>query len=135
MIKIDFHGSTHGRLLEYVSNVYIMQTNPGSGDLFNANGASHAVDATYLKNRQIKSGHFSSSNAKFKDTDQVIRITIDPTDDRQFFIALTSSCVMYFLISGYESVTLLSQYIGERKPLVQVKGSSTFNFTALHCNK
>lgn len=90
MIKIDFHGSTHGHFLEYVSNVYIMQTDPGSGDLFNANGAAHAVDTTYLKNRQIECGHFSSSNVKFKDTDQVIRITIDPTDDRQFFIALTN---------------------------------------------
>jgi hypothetical protein len=90
MIKIDFHGSTHGNFLEYTSNVYIMQTDPGQSVLFNSVGASHAVDNTYLKNRQIKCGHYSSSNIKFNNTDQVIRITIDPLDDQQFFIALTN---------------------------------------------
>lgn len=90
MIKIDFHGSTHGHFLEYVSNVYIMQTNAGAGELFNSLGAAHAVDNVYLKNRQIECNHYSSNNIKFKDTDQVIRIIIDPTNDVHFFIALTN---------------------------------------------
>ena len=90
MIKIDFHGSTHGHFLEYVSNVYIMQTDPGAGELFNSLGAAHAVDNVYLKNRQIECGHYSSDNVKFKDTDQVIRIVIDPGNDVYFFIALTN---------------------------------------------
>jgi len=90
MIKIDFHGSTHGHFLEYVSNVYVMQTDPGSGELFNTNGASHAVDDVYLKNREIVCGHYSSNNIKFNNDDCVIRIIINPTDDRQFFIALTN---------------------------------------------
>jgi len=34
MIKIDFHGSTHGHFLEYVSNVYIMQTTPSQRNIF-----------------------------------------------------------------------------------------------------
>ena len=89
-IKIDFHGSTHGHFLEYISNVYIMQTDPGKSTLFNSLGASHAVDATYLENREIKCGHYSSNNIKFNATDQVIRIIIDTLDDRQFFIALTN---------------------------------------------
>lgn len=89
-IKIDFHGSTHGHFLEYVSNVYIMQTDPGASQLFNANGASHAVDSVYLKNREIICNHYSSKNIKFNNDDCIIRITIDPTDDRQFFIALTN---------------------------------------------
>jgi 8-oxo-dGTP pyrophosphatase MutT (NUDIX family) len=42
---------------------------------------------------------------------------------------------MYFLITGKDRVTLLSQYTGERMPLVQVKGFSTFNLTASHSNK
>lgn len=90
MIKIDFHGSTHGHFLEYVSNVYIMQTDPGLGTLFNANGAAHLVDTTYLKNRQIICGHYSSDNVRFKDDEQVIKIVIDSENDRQFFIALTN---------------------------------------------
>jgi hypothetical protein len=90
MIKIDFHGSTHGHFLEYISNVYIMQTDPGAGELFNSLGASHAVDNVYLKNREIVCGHYSSNNTKFRHTDQVIRITIDTLDDQQFFIALTN---------------------------------------------
>lgn len=91
MIKIDFHGSTHGHFLEYVSNVYIMQTNPGAGELFNANGAAHAVDDDYSKNRIIKCGHYSSNNINFKDNDCVIRITIDSNNDREFFIAFTNA--------------------------------------------
>lgn len=90
MIKIDFHGSTHGHFLEYVSNVYIMQTDPGAGELFNSLGAAHAVDDVYFKNRQIVCGHYSSDNLIVEITDQVIRITLDSTDDRQFFIALTN---------------------------------------------
>lgn len=90
MIKIDFHGSTHGHFLEYISNVYIMQTDPGQSVLFNSLGASHAVDNIYLRNRQIKCGHYSSHGIQFKNTDQVIRITIDTSDDQQFFIALTN---------------------------------------------
>lgn len=42
---------------------------------------------------------------------------------------------MYFLITGNDKVTRLSQYTGERIPLVQVKGFSTFSFTASHSNK
>jgi hypothetical protein len=91
MIKIDFHGSTHGHFLEYVSNVYIMQTEPGSGKLFNSTGASHDVDVAYLKNRMIRCGHFSSNSLNFENTDQVIRITIDSGNDRQFFIAFTNA--------------------------------------------
>jgi hypothetical protein len=90
MIKIDFHGSTHGHFLEYISNVYIMQTDPGAGELFNSLGAAHAVDNTYLKNRLIICGHYSIWGIKFNKTDQVIRIVIDPTNDVYFFIALTN---------------------------------------------
>lgn len=42
---------------------------------------------------------------------------------------------MYFLITGKDKVTLLSQYTGERMPLVHVNGFSTFNLTASHSNK
>lgn len=67
-----------------------MQTDPGTGELFNSLGAAHAVDNNYSKNRQIVCGHYSSNNIKFNKTDQVIRIVIDPTNDVYFFIALTN---------------------------------------------
>lgn len=91
MIKIDFHGSTHGHFLEYVSNVYIMQTDAGQSKLFNSNGAAHEVDDVYLENRQIYCDHYSSLQIPFASNDKVIRITIDSDDDNQFYIALVNA--------------------------------------------
>ena len=90
MIKIDFHGSTHGHFLEYVSNVYIMRTNPGKSTLFNSNGAAHNADAEYRFNRLVECGHYSSNNLPISDNDTVIRITIDSNNDELFFIAVTN---------------------------------------------
>lgn len=67
-----------------------MQIDPGQSALFNSLGASHAVDDVYMKNRRIVCDHYSSNNSIIESTDQVIRITLDSTNDRQFFIALTN---------------------------------------------
>ena len=48
MIKIDFHGGTHGHFLEYVANVYIMQTTPSQASIFKPPAYSaHAADENY----------------------------------------------------------------------------------------
>jgi hypothetical protein len=89
MIKIDFHGSTHGHFLEYVTNVYIMQTAPSKTSIFKPpTYSAHAADNQYLNNRQIICGHFS--NTKVNIDDDIIRINIDYNDDDMFFIALTN---------------------------------------------
>ena len=93
MIKIDFHGSTHGHFLEYVSNVYIMQTTPSQCNIFKPpTYSAHNPDHNYLNDRMITCGHFSNPiyNLKINDDDQVIRITIDADNDDQFFIAFTN---------------------------------------------
>jgi hypothetical protein len=91
MIKIDFHGSTHGHFLEYVANVYIMQTAPSKTNIFKKDtGSAHAVDHTYLNNRIIKCGHFSSNGLPIPITDKVIRIVLNTNDSDMFFIALTN---------------------------------------------
>jgi hypothetical protein len=93
MIKIDFHGSTHGHFLEYVSNVYIMQTAPSQRSIFRPpTYSAHNPDDGYLNNRIIECGHFSAPHTKLKinDGDQVIRIVIDSDNDDTFFIALTN---------------------------------------------
>jgi len=93
MIKIDFHGSTHGHFLEYVSNVYIMQTTPSKRNIFKAPSFSaHNPDHYYLKDRIIECGHFFDPiyNLNITDQDQVIRIVIDQSNDNTFFIAFTN---------------------------------------------
>jgi hypothetical protein len=88
-IKIDFHGSTHGHFLEYVSNVYIMQTTPSKASIFRPpTYSAHNRDHHYLKDRVIVCGHFSASN-QIKNDDTVVRIVI-PSDDNMFFIAVTN---------------------------------------------
>lgn len=93
MIKIDFHGSTHGHFLEYVSNVYIMQTTPSQRNIFKPpTYSAHNPDNNYLNNRIIECGHFSEPIYKLRidDKDQVIRIVLDQRDDNIFFIAFTN---------------------------------------------
>jgi len=93
MIKIDFHGSTHGHFLEYISNVYIMQTAPSQQNIFKPpTYSAHNPDNYYINDRIIKCGHFSNPiyNLQLCDDDQVIRIIIDPDADNTFFIAFTN---------------------------------------------
>jgi len=88
-IKLDFHGSTHGHFLEYVSNVYIMQTTPSKASIFKPpTYSAHGRDQHYLANRIIRCGHFSASN-QIKNNDTVIRIVM-PQTDNMFFIAVTN---------------------------------------------
>ena len=93
MIKIDFHGSTHGHFLEYVSNVYIMQTTPSQRNIFKPpTYSAHNPDDHYLNNRVIECGHFSEPSYKLKINakDQVIRIALDQRNDNIFFVAFTN---------------------------------------------
>lgn len=93
MITIDFHGSTHGHFLEYVANVYIMQTLPSQTSIFKPpTYSAHAPDNCYLSNRLIRCGHFSNSSygLNIDSKDQVIRIMLDTNNDNQFFVSLTN---------------------------------------------
>jgi hypothetical protein len=94
MIKIDFHGSTHGHFLEYVANIYIMQTTASQTSIFKPpTYSAHAPDQNYLKNRIIKCGHYSETiypQYKINNDDQVIRIIIDTNSDNMFFVSLTN---------------------------------------------
>jgi hypothetical protein len=94
MIKIDFHGSTHGHFLEYITNVYIMQTTPSEASIFKPPTMSaHNPDINYLSNRQIICGHFSNPEfhhgIPFTDDDQIIRIVLNQDDDI-FLVTLTN---------------------------------------------
>jgi hypothetical protein len=93
MIKIDFHGSTHGHFLEYVANVYIMQTAPSRTSIFKPpTYTAHSPDNYYLQSRIIECGHFSNPVYKLSisPTDTIIRIKLDSSKDNMFFIALTN---------------------------------------------
>jgi hypothetical protein len=93
MIKIDFRGSTHGHFLEYVANVYIMQTTPSKSSIFKPpTYSAHAPDKNYFKDRIIECGHYSQPgyNIKIDHKDTVIRINLNSSDDNLFFIALTN---------------------------------------------
>lgn len=94
MIKIDFFGSTHGHFLEYVTNVYIMQTTPSLSSIFKPpTYSAHAPDENYLNNRLIKCGHYSDPyyNLVINETDIIIRIVFNMEEnDNMFFIALTN---------------------------------------------
>lgn len=88
-IKIDFHGSTHGHFLEYVANVYIMQTPKSAGSIFKPpTFSAHNRDHNYLSHRMIFCGHFSAAN-NISNNDIVIRI-LPPVNDNSFFIATTN---------------------------------------------
>ena len=82
MIKIDFHGSTHGHFLEYVSNVYIMQIDAGYSKLFTSSGAAHDVSELYRQNQLIYCGHLSKNYHQFDQDDLVVRISVDTHDDK-----------------------------------------------------
>jgi len=89
MIKIDFHGSTHGHFLEYVTNVYVMQTTPSAVSIFKPpTYSAHNPDNSYLNNRLIQCGHYSfHSELSINDDDTIIRIIDDGNDD-MFFIKM-----------------------------------------------
>lgn len=93
MIKIDFHGSTHGHFLEYVSNVYIMQTPPSNRSIFKPpTYSAHNPDETYINGKIIECGHYSSKmyDLTLDPNDTVIRIQLDPNDDNLFYVALSN---------------------------------------------
>jgi hypothetical protein len=93
MIKIDFHGATHGHFLEYVSNVYIMQTPPSQTSIFKPpTYSAHAPDENYRRHQLIKCGHYSNPtfNLNINNEDTIIRIVLDTKNDDLFFIALTN---------------------------------------------
>ena len=92
-IKIDFHGGTHGNFLEFVANVFIMQTPTDTFDIFSSTGGSHNKSLYYEQNKIIVCGHFSSENIQFikvQENDLMIQIILDHHDDDAYFICLTN---------------------------------------------
>jgi hypothetical protein len=102
MIKIDFYPGTHGNFLEYVTNVYIMQTNPGKTGLIDSLGAAHDVDVEYQRERVVYNHHYSLFDEPFAEDDTVIRITANVDDDEMWFIALTN-CIHRAGNIGFET--------------------------------
>ena len=91
MIWIDFHGSTHGHFLEYVTNVWIMKMSQETGSVFTESGACHNFSEYYKDNRAVRCGHWWWTNYEHQHvTHPVIRITFDKTNDRLFYIALVN---------------------------------------------
>jgi len=102
MIKIDFHAATHGHFLEYVTNIYIMGTNPGYSSPFTPNvGSAHNTDDIYQANKVVRCGHFTKVSGGhyadpkyidhvFNPTDQIIKIDIQQSNDKAYIIALTN---------------------------------------------
>jgi len=122
MIKIDFHAGTHGHFLEYVTNVFIMLTDPGYISPFTPGvGNSHNTDDIYQQNKIVRCGHFSTNagghfadpkyrDHKFHYSDTIVRINIDQSDDRLFFIALTN--LLYR--AGYsQTYAMILSYTGK----------------------
>ena len=90
MIRIDFHGSTHGHFLEFVINKFIMQIDISDYNIFNENGAAHVRSEEYLKKRLVECGHYSNANINLSTEEPLIRIDIDSNCDRDFYIAFVN---------------------------------------------
>lgn len=137
MIKIDFHGSTHGHFLEYVANVYIMQTASSKTSIFKPpTYSAHAPDENYLKNRLIKCGHYSNPTyqAKINNNDQVIRITIDTTNDNMFFISLTNLMFKAGDVGFEQQLLSLPEHIRKNKVAHRNNWYSKFNERKTYAN-
>lgn len=88
MIWIDFHGSTHGHFLEYVTNVWIMKMPLEVDSVFTEYGACHNFSDFYKDNRAVRCGHWWWVDYKYQFNDEaVIRITFDKSSNRSFYIA------------------------------------------------
>lgn len=91
-IKIDFYGSTHGHFLDFISNVFIMQVEPDSFDVFSSTGAVHKVSKYFYSKKVIHNGHYYTTPNSIAPDDIIIRITFNETDDQLFYIALVNLC-------------------------------------------
>jgi len=146
MIKIDFHAGTHGHFLEYVTNVFIMLTDPGYISPFTPGvGNSHNTDDIYQQNKIVRCGHFSTNagghfadpkyrDHKFHYSDTIVRINIDQSDDRLFFISLTN--LIYRAGDSHET-NLLSFPTDIRNDPVLYRENffSKINERELYCNQ
>lgn len=91
MIWIDFHGSTHGHFLEYVTNVWVMKLPLESDSVFTESGACHNFSDYYKDNRAIRCGHWWWTEYRHqKANEPVIRIKFDRFNNQQFYIALVN---------------------------------------------
>ena len=130
MIKIDFHGSTHGHFLEYVTNVWIMQTTPSNSSIFKPpTYSAHAPDINYTSNRLIRCGHFS--DPKFGLTiapdDTLIRICFDQTNDKEFFIAITNLIHKAGDVGFAKQMSMIPEHIRNSAVAVRNNWYSKFN--------
>lgn len=91
MIWIDFHGSTHGHFLEYVTNVWIMKLQSETDSVFTSTGACHNFSESYKNNRIVRCGHWWWTNYQHQlPTESVIRIKFDRFNNQEFYIALVN---------------------------------------------
>ena len=137
MIKIDFHGSTHGNFLEYVTNVYIMQTAPSLTSIFKPpTYSAHAADNTYVDGRMIMCGHYSNPiyNLKIDDDDQVIRIAVDQNNDNMFFVSLTNLMFKAGDVGFEQQLLSIPDCIRENKVEHRNNWYSKFNERNIYAN-
>lgn len=131
MIKIDFRGSTHGHFLEYVVNIYIMQTTPSQRDIFKPGTLSaHNADRGYLKDRMVFCGHFSECNM-ISDSDVVIRITTELNDDL-YLVALTNLIHKAGDIGVDRQLLNIPEHTRNSRSLQRNNWFSKFNESHLH---
>ena len=133
VIKIDFRPGTHGNFLEYVSNIWIMQTDPGHSTLFTHTGASHNADNSYRTNRLIKSGHFTTAQGRASglvigDSDTVIQIGLDDLEDNELFLIALTNLVYRAGDIGYEgSLEFIPEQVRSHRALLRNDWYSKFN--------
>ena len=130
MIKIDFHGSTHGHFLEYVTNVWIMQTAPSKTSIFKPpTYSAHAPDINYTSNRLIRCGHFSDPRfgLAIEPDDTLIRIHFDSSNDREFFIAVSNLIHKAGDVGFAKQMSMIPEHVRNSAAAVRNNWYSKFN--------
>lgn len=146
MLRIDFHGGTHGNFLEYVVNVHIFKTTASSTSIYTAGrGSAHEADDMYKQSRIAVCGHFSDNaqgrlaepkyrDFKFDQDDAVVRIDIDQTDDQSFFIAFTNLIHRTSGATFDEHMSRIPADIRADRQLLRTDFFSKINERALYAN-
>lgn len=114
MIKLDFYGSTHGHFLEYVTNVYILRATPKLHNIFTPGTFSchePKKNKVYAANSIVRCGHYTFKDSVFSPNELLIRIALDSSIDKLFFIALTNLMYKAGDIGLEEQLTSIPDHI------------------------
>lgn len=134
-IKIDFYGSTHGHFLDFISNVFIMQVEPDSFDVFSSTGAVHKVSKYFYSKKIIHNGHYYTTPDSIAADDIIIRITFDESDDQLFYMALVNLCHRAGDINLEKKLLNIPQYIRDDPILLRNDFFSKINERFVYINE